>query len=57
MKYESCCNDCAKKRYKIIRGAMGITIHKDVCKFCGESKTIIPGSDWAWMCGATNILD
>ena len=57
MKYIDCCNDCGSKRYNIKREAHGITIHMDICPICGERKMIIPGMDWAWMCGETDHWD
>lgn len=53
----SCCNDCGKKRYKIVREAYGITVCMGTCPICNKEKPIIPASDWAYMVGKTGDLD
>ena len=51
LKVISCCNECGKKRYKIIREATGITVSTGTCPICKKEKGIIPASDWEYMMG------
>jgi len=53
----SCCNDCGRKRYKIIQEAGAITMCYGICQICKKNKAIIPASDWSYMIGECNSLD
>lgn len=55
--FVSCCNECGKKRYKIIRDAGAITICMGECPICKKEKGIVPASDWQFMCGSDGAWD
>ena len=53
----SCCSNCGRKRYKVIREAGGITVAKGTCPICKKEKYLIPSCDWDFMIGKTDDLD
>lgn len=44
--YEECCYECGEQRYGK-QEFQGITVRKDICKFCNKKRLIIPAIDWA----------
>jgi len=46
-RYQTCCYECGKERFGDTQLKDGITLHKGVCPFCKEEKTLIPADDWA----------